>query len=94
MGSSPIEKVRRLDELTKRYDEIDGWLREGRLGRRPGVIRRIGWLPGSYGMGWFSRDTFEELPREIYKAFFNTLVMRMASLRTEINELKKELEES
>jgi len=94
MTSSPIEKVRRLDELTKRYDEIDGWLRQGRLGRRPGVIRRVGWLPGSYGIGWFSHDTFEPLPREIYTAFFDTLVARMAALRTEIAALRKELEES
>lgn len=94
MTSSPIEKVRRFDELTKRRAEIDGWLRHGRLGRKPGVIRRVGWLPGGYGMGWFTHDTFEELPREIYTAFFDTLSARRTALDTEIEVLRKELEES
>ncbi len=38
--------VRHIDSLSARYNELDGWLRDGRLARKPGVIRRVGFLPG------------------------------------------------
>lgn len=90
---SPIEMVRRLDTLTVRHNELEAWLRDGRLGRRPGVIRRVGWLPGGYADGWFGSDRFEELPRELYRAFFDFLTERSRKLAEEIRALRNELDE-
>lgn len=72
-----VEMVRRLDALEAELRQLEGWQRHGRLGRQPGVIRRIG---------------FEELPRHIYRLFFDTLHARQAALGEEIRRLTTDLE--
>lgn len=87
-----VEMVRRLDALEDELRQLEGWQREGRLGRRPGVIRRIGFLPGRFAGGWFGSDKFEELPRHIYRLFFETLRARQVELAEEMRRLTTDLE--
>lgn len=87
-----VEMVRRLDALEAELRQLEGWQRHGRLGRQPGVIRRIGFLPGGWADGWFGSDRFEELPRHIYRLFFDTLHARQAALGEEIRRLTTDLE--
>ena len=94
MTETAIEKVRRLDALTAQYDEIDGWMRDMRLGSKPGTYRKVGFLPGGFGFGWFKRDQFEPFPCEVSRSFYDFLSGRLKALEDQIRTLRIELDQT
>lgn len=92
MAESRAESlVQQLNELRRESWALDGWKRDGRLGRKPGAIRRIGWLPGGFADGWFGSNKFEPMPRYIYGLFFETLTNRQREVGDQINRITAEL---
>lgn len=92
-GPSAAEQaVRDIDELRRELRQLEDYMRNLRLDRKVGTVgdpeqvrvRRLRWLPGVYGFGWFESKA-EPMPEGMSGEFYRYLGQRARDVGGRLN---------